>query len=71
LKLHELVFNQGFEVSRANLCKAAILLDQINMELFAIIQRAKNIQSVLRDLQDSLPEFDDEEYEKASEEMLT
>ena len=70
LKLHQMVFNDGYEVARDELCKAALLLDDINMEVFEIIQQAEKIRSILRDLQESLPEFDDEEYEKASEEMF-
>ena len=70
LKLHQLVFNEGFEAPREDLCKASLLLDEIDMAVFEIIQYAEKIRSVLRDLQESLPEFDEEEYEKASEEMF-
>ena len=69
MQLHELVFNGGYVVPRDQLCKASILLEQISDAIYDITERAEMIQKVLQDLRESLPEFDDDEHEKASEEM--
>ena len=70
LELHGLVFNDGFAVARADLCKAAVLLEEIDMAVFDIVQHTAKIAGVLQDLRASLPEFDEEEYEKASADMF-
>ena len=70
LKLHGLVFNGGFAIAREDMCKASVLLEAIDMALFEISQRTEKIEGVLQDLRDALPEFDEDEYAQASDEMF-
>lgn len=67
MKLHDLVFNQGFQVSREKLCKAAVVLEDIDAEMYEIVQNAERVTQVLRDLRSALPEFSEEEYDAAYE----
>ena len=67
MKLHELVFNEGFQVSREDLCKAAMLLEDIEADLYEIRQNAEQAEEVLRDLSRALPEISEEDYDSAYE----
>lgn len=64
LKLHRMVFNDGFAVSRDKLCEADVLRDEIDTELFDILEHVELIRKVLRDLGEALPEFTEEEYDR-------
>ena len=67
MELHTLVFNHGYQVSRESLCKAAVILEDIDMQVFGIVEHAEKIMKILRDLRSALPEFSEEEYDKAYE----
>ena len=64
MKLHRMVFNDGFAVSRDKLCEADVLRDEIDSELFDILEHVEQIRRVLGDLHKALPEFTEEEYER-------
>ncbi len=63
MKLHSLVFNDGFAVSRDKLCEADVLRDEIDSELAEILEHAEQIKKVLWDLYKAMPEFTEEEYD--------
>lgn len=67
MKLHDIVFNGGYPVSRENLCKAAMLLEDIEADLSEIRRNAEQAEEVLRDLSRPLPEFSEAEYDAAYE----
>ena len=61
MKLHRLVFNDGFKVPREDMCKAADILEEIDGDLYEIMRYAEKIESVLEDLRKVMPEFDKSE----------
>ncbi len=63
MKLHQLVSNHGFSVSRDKLCEADVLWDEIDSELGEILAHAKQIKKVLWDLYKTMPEFTEAVYE--------
>ncbi len=63
MKLHRLVFNDGFAVSRDKLCEADVLRDEIDSELGQILHQAEQIKKVLWDLYKAMPEFTEAEYD--------
>lgn len=62
MKLHRLVFNDGFAVTRDKLCEADVLRDEIDSELGQFLAHAEQIKNVLWDLYKAMPEFTEEEY---------
>ncbi len=62
MKLHRLVFNDGFAVTRDKLCEADVLRDEIDSELGQFLAHAEQIKNVLWDLYKAMPKFTEEEY---------
>lgn len=69
MKLHRLVFNNGFAASRDKLCEADVLRDEIDSELGDILAHAERIKNVLWDLHKAMPEFTEAEYDAVFERL--